>query len=251
MYNPYSLINKTILVTGASSGIGRGIAIECSKLGANVVVTGRNRQRLDETFNNLEGEGHISIVSDLSTQDGIDTIVSSCPLLNGCVNCAGIPKLSTIKHIDRRNLEEIINVNQVAPILLTSLLLKKRILVKGSSIVFIASIGGVFIASNGDGPYAATKGAISGFVKAAAIELSKQKTRVNAICPGLVPTRILELSNKLFSEEDLKKQKYDLYPLGRVGTPEDIAFGAIYLLSDASSWVTGINLVIDGGYCVK
>ncbi len=251
MYNPFSLEGKTILVTGSTSGIGRGIAIESSKMGAKIVVTGRNEERLQETLSQLHGTGHIGIKSDISTQEGIEYLVKECPEVQGLVNSAGIPKLCTVKHIDRKNLEEIINVNEVAPILLTSLLLRKKKLVKGSSIVFIASIGGVLMASNGDGPYAATKGAISGFVKAAAIELAKQKTRVNAICPGLVPTRILNLSNELFSEDELKEQKYGLYPLGRVGTPEDMAYGAIYLLSDASSWVTGINLVIDGGYCVN
>jgi NAD(P)-dependent dehydrogenase (short-subunit alcohol dehydrogenase family) len=248
MNNPFSLDGKTVLVTGASSGIGRGIAIECSKMGAKLVISGRNLERLNETLTDLEGEGHIAIQADLSKQKEIERLVEETPALNGCVHSAGIPKICPVKFIDRMTIEDILNVNTVAPILLTSLLLKKKKLQKKSSIVFISSISGVYIANTGESPYSATKGAISGFVKSAAFELAAQSTRVNSINPGLVPTRILELSNTVFSEEQLKKTMYGRYPLKRVGTPEDIAYGAIYLLSDASSWVTGINLVIDGGY---
>lgn len=250
MYNPFSLEGKTILVTGASSGIGRGIAIECSKMGAKVVVNGRNEQRLNETLEKLEGEGHIALRADLSKQEDIDALVAQCPELNGIVHSAGIPKICAVKHISRDLLEEIVNTNEIAPILLTSGLLKKKKIQKGSSIVFIASMSGVFIANTGEAPYDATKGALAGFTKSAALELATQGTRVNTICPGLVPTSILGLSNEMFSEEQLKETMYGRYPLKRVGKPEDIADGAVYLLSDASSWVTGINLLIDGGYCL-
>ena len=249
-YNPFSLEGKTILVTGASSGIGRGIAVECSKMGAKVVATGRNVERLNETISMLNGEGHTAIATDLSNQEGIDNLVAQCPAINGVVHSAGIPKKKKEKNINRELLEDIVNVNEVAPILLTSALLKKKKLQKRSSIVFIASMSGVFIANTGEAPYDATKGALAGFTKSAAYELAAQGTRVNTICPGLVPTSILGLSNEMFSEEQLKETMYGRYPLKRVGTPEDIANGAIYLLSDASSWVTGINLLIDGGYCL-
>lgn len=250
MYNPFSLEGKTVLVTGASSGIGRGIAVECSKMGAKVVINGRNQERLQKTFDQLEGEGHIQIVADLSKQDDIERLANEVPELNGFVNSAGIPKICPVKRIDRQTLEEIMNVNAFGPILLTSQLLRKKKLQKKSSIVLIASISGVCMANTGEGPYAATKAALAGYTKTAAFELAAQGTRVNTICPGLVPTEILTLSNEMFSEEQLKDTMYSRYPLKRVGTPEDIANGAIYLLSDASSWVTGINLVIDGGYTV-
>ena len=250
MYNPFSLEGKTVLVTGASSGIGRGIAVECSKMGAKVVINGRNKERLQKTFDQLEGEGHIQIVADLSVQEDIERLANEVPELNGFVNSAGIPKICPVKRIDRQTLEEIMNVNAFGPILLTSQLLRKKKLQKKSSIVLIASISGVCMANTGEGPYAATKAALSGYTKTAAFELAAQGTRVNTICPGLVPTEILTLSNEMFSEDQLKETMYGRYPLKRVGTPEDIANGAIYLLSDASSWVTGINLVIDGGYTV-
>lgn len=250
MYNPFTLKEKTILVTGASSGIGRGIAIECSKMEAKVVINGRNEKRLNETFSQLKGEGHLAICADFSKQDGIDALVEQCPDLNGVIHSAGIPKICGVKHIDRSLLEDIVNVNEIAPILLTSGLLKKKKIQKKSSIVFIASISGVYIANTGEAPYSTTKGALAGFTKGAAFELAAQGTRVNTICPGLVPTSILDLSNEMFSEEQLKETMYERYPLKRVGTPEDIAYAAIYLLSDASTWVTGINLLIDGGYCL-
>jgi NAD(P)-dependent dehydrogenase (short-subunit alcohol dehydrogenase family) len=250
MYNPFSLEGKTVLVTGASSGIGRGIAVECSKMGAKVVINGRNQERLQKTFDQLEGEGHIQIVADLSKQEDIERLANEAPELNGFVNSAGIPKICPVKRIDRQTLEEIMNVNAFGPILLTSQLLRKKKLQKKSSIVLIASISGVCMANTGEGPYAATKAALAGYTKTAAFELAAQGTRVNTICPGLVPTEILTLSNEMFSEDQLKETMYGRYPLKRVGTPEDIANGAIYLLSDASSWVTGINLVIDGGYTV-
>jgi len=250
MYNPFSLEGKTVLVTGASSGIGRGIAVECSKMGAKVVINGRNKERLQKTFDQLEGEGHIQIVADLSKQEDIERLANEVPELNGFVNSAGIPKICPVKRIDRQTLEEIMNVNAFGPILLTSQLLRKKKLQKKSSIVLIASISGVCMANTGEGPYAATKAALAGYTKTAAFELAAQGTRVNTICPGLVPTEILTLSNEMFSEDQLRETMYGRYPLKRVGTPEDIANGAIYLLSDASSWVTGINLVIDGGYTV-
>ena len=249
-YNPFSLEGKTILVTGASSGIGRGISVECSKMGAKMVINGRNMDRLNETLALLEGEGHIAIQADLSKQEEIDKLVDQCPELNGVVHSAGIPKICNVKNIKRDLLEEIVNVNEIAPILLTSALLKKKKIQKKSSIVFIASMSGVFIANTGEAPYSTTKGALSGFTKGAAFELAAQGTRVNTICPGLVPTSILGLSNEMFSEEQLKETMYGRYPLKRVGTPEDIAYAAIYFLSDASTWVTGINMLIDGGYCL-
>lgn len=250
MYNPFSLEGKTILVTGASSGIGRGIATECSKMGSKVVINGRNEHRLNETLSQLEGEGHIAIRADLSDQEGIDVLIEKCPSLNGVVHSAGIPQMCPVKHIDRETITEILNINSITPILLNSILLRKKVLQKKSSIVFISSISGVCVGNVGEATYSTSKGAISGYMKSAAYELASQGSRVNSINPGLVPTRILELSNDVFSAEQLEETTKGKYPLKRYGTPEDIAYAAIYLLSDASSWVTGINLVVDGGYTI-
>ena len=247
-YNPFSLEGKTILITGASSGIGRGIAVECSKIGAKLVISGRNEKRLQDTLSQLQGEGHLALQADLSTQEGVDALVEQCPPINGFVPCAGIPKMQSVKHINRKDLEEIVWINQEVPIILTTELLKKKKLQKKSSIVFIASLSGIFVANMGESIYSTTKAAISGFAKGAALELAAQGTRVNTICPGLVPTSILEMSNEMFSEAQLMESTKGKYPLRRLGKPEDMAYAAIYLLSDASDWVTGINMKVDGGY---
>ena len=153
-----------------------------------------------------------------------------------------------MKHISRKDIIDIVEINEIVPILLMSTLLRKKKLQKKSSIVFIASLSGIFVANAGDSLYSTTKGAISGFAKGAALELAAQGTRVNTLCPGLTPTSILEQSKELFSMEHLMKSTKGKFPLNRLGKPEDIAYAAIYLLSDASSWVTGINMKLDGGY---
>lgn len=247
MHNPFTLQDKTILVTGASSGIGQCVSIVCSKMKARLVITGRNEDRLNETYEKLTGEGHRAVIADLSTQEGVDYLVSNCELLDGVVHCAGIPKICPIKRLNRGLLYDIVNTNELAPILLTAALLKNSKLQKQSSIVFIASIAGVFRAGSvGDSDYSATKGALSGFAMTAAKELGPQGIRVNTICPAVVETPILANSYNMMTEEEIKK-KLSSYPLRRFGRPEDVANGVVYLLSDASSWVTGINLAIDGG----
>lgn len=249
--NPFSLNGKKILVTGASSGIGRGIAISCAQMGATLILNGRNEDRLQETLNMLEGEGHTVVVSDLSTQEGIDYLADTLPEIQGWVNSAGIPKVSPIKYFTREDVEEILNVNAVSSMLLLSKLLKKKKLKRGASVVLISAVTGAFVGSKGDTSYCASKGAVNGFMKGAALELAPQGIRVNSINPGLVPTNILNLANELAGEEHHTEIMMDRYPLNRLGTPEDIGNGAVYLLSDASAWVTGTNLVIDGGYLLN
>ena len=251
MMNPFSLEGKKILVTGSSSGIGRGIAVECARMGAQVILNGRDESRLKETLALMEGDGHQILVADLSRQEEIERLVAEVPALDGCVLCAGIPQICPVKHFKRQDVEEIFNINAVAPIMITSGLLKRKKISKGSSIVLIEAIVGVFVGSRGDVSYNASKAALNGFLKGSALELAGQGIRVNAINPGLVPTNILNLNNKMFEDTHLTDTLIDRYPLKRFGTPEDIAYGAVYLLSDASSWVTGTNLVIDGGFILN
>lgn len=251
MMNPFSLEGKTILVTGASSGIGRGIATECSKMGAKVILNGRNVERLQETLDKMEGEGHQIIVADIAKQEEIDRLVAELPVLDGCVLCAGIPQVCPVKHFKRQDIEDIFSVNTFAPIMITSSLVKKKKIHKGSSVVLIESVSGVFVGTKGDVSYNASKAALNGFLKGSALEMAGQGIRINAINPGLVPTNILNLSNEMFAESHHTDIMVESYPLKRYGTPEDIAYGAIYLLSDASSWVTGTNMVIDGGYLLN
>lgn len=251
MNNPFSLEGKTILVTGASSGIGRGIAIACAQMGARLILNGRNEQRLKETLAMLEGCGHDILVADLSKQSDLEMIVEKLPEIQGWVNSAGIPKVCPIKNFKRSDVEDILNVNSLSTMMLLSMLLKSKKIKKGTSIVFVSAVTGAFVGSRGDTSYCASKGAINGFMKGAALELASYGIRVNSINPGLVPTNILELSNSMSGESHHVEIMQDRYPLGRLGTPTDMGYGAVYLLSDVSSWVTGTNLVIDGGYLLN
>lgn len=245
MNNPFSLEGKTILVTGASSGIGKATAIECSRLGAKVVVTGRNEERLNQTLAELEGEGHQAIVADLSSEEGINALVDQCPQMDGLVNNAGSTIMVPTQFISREKLMQVLEVNTVAPIMLTQQLLKKKKLGKGASVVITDSISGVKIASPGNVLYSTSKSAINGFVKNAALDLASKNIRVNAVCPGMIDTHILDNGSVTAEdvEADMKK-----YPLRRYGKPEEVAYAIIYFLSDASGFTTGANLVIDGGF---
>ena len=248
MYNPYSLEGKTILVTGASSGIGKAAAIEMSKMGAKVIITARNEERLTQTLSELEGKGHQMVLCDLSNESAIDKMVGELPEIQGLVNNAGYTKLLPVQFISLSDINSILQVNTVAPMILLQKLIKKKKLKKGSSIVFTSSMAGLGSSSVGNSMYTASKGAISAFIRCVALELAPKNIRVNAVCPAMVDTGILDSGTvtKEQLEEDMKN-----YPLGRYGNPNDIAWAMIYLLSDASSWVTGDNLVIDGGVTLK
>lgn len=245
MNNPFSLNDKTILVTGASSGIGRAIAIESSKLGANVIITGRNEDHLQETFNSLAGIGHIQLIADLSKTDELIQLVDKLPLLDGCVNNAGITKTVPVQFINSHLLDEVFDINAFAPILLTQQLIKRRKIVKGGSIVFTSSVSGVLCSALASSLYSSSKGAINGFIKGAALDLALKQIRVNSVNPGMITTGIFDEGR--ITDEQLNEDKMR-YPLKRYGTPEEVAYAVIYLLSDASRWVTGTGIVIDGGY---
>lgn len=250
MFNPFSLEGKTILVTGASSGLGRAIAIQCSKMGAKVVITARNAERLSDTFSMLIGEGHLLVRADITIEEDVERLAESCPTLDGCVHCAGIPQVKALKFVNRKLLEDTLQINTIAPIVITTSLLKKRKISKGGSVLFLASISGVTVGDPGIAAYATSKGALTGFIKSAALALAPQGIRVNTISPGIVPTSMFESTTDQSISENLEESVVTSYPLGRLGLPSDIANGAIYLLSDASSWVTGINLTIDGGFSI-
>jgi NAD(P)-dependent dehydrogenase (short-subunit alcohol dehydrogenase family) len=248
VYNPFSLENKTILVTGASSGIGRATAIECSKMGAKVVITGRNAERLNETFLQLLGDEHLQIVVDLQDTAQLQVLIETISGINGLVHCAGLTKNIPFQFASRENLDEVMNVNFYAPAELSRLLIKSKKINKGSSIVFISSVSGVICSSPASAIYSASKGAINGLVKAMALDLAPKKIRVNCVCPGVIETAIFNAG--VVSEEQLEENK-NQYPLKRFGQPEEVAYSVVYLLSDASQWVTGTNLLIDGGLTLQ
>lgn len=245
MYNPYQLTGKTILVTGASSGIGRATAVECSRLGAKVVMTARNRERLEQTLNVLEGNGHQIITCDISDNAERESLVEQCPSIDGLVNNAGIGDgYKTLKFIKHEMLEDVLQTNTNGPILLLSSLVKHKKLKKFSSVVFTSSVSGLGGGSVGNGMYAASKGALCAFVPVAAKELAHLKIRVNAVCPDMIKTS-MNAADTITEEQNNENMKQ--YPLGRWGSPEEVAWAIIYLLSDASAFTSGINLRINGG----
>lgn len=249
-YNPYSLAGKTILVTGAGSGIGRATSVECSKLGARLVLVDINEQGLADTMALLAQPEleHLSYTVNLCDEEAIADMVGKIPVLDGVSNNAGITKLVPLQFISVDDFERIHKVNLLAPILLTKYLVKKKKIAKGGSIVFTASVGGVFFASFGSTIYATSKCGVDGYMRTAALELAPKGIRCNSVNPGMVETPLINRGQ--ITDEQHEKDKEN-YPLGRYGKPEDVAFATIYLLSDASCWMTGTALKIDGGLTLK
>lgn len=243
MNNPFTLEGKTVLVTGASSGIGRSIAIWCSKVGATVIINGRNEQKLSETFSCMEGKDHLISVGDLTISKGLKDLVDTLPKLDGVVHCAGLGQRILCKMATENDVDSVMNVNFKGPVLLQSELLQQKKINKNASIVFIASIAS-WSPSIGNSFYSASKGAIISYANCLSLELAPRGIRVNCISPAMVWTDLI--LNDGVSEEKLKEDE-DNYPLKRYGKPEDIAYLAIYMLSDASSWMTGSNVAITGG----
>lgn len=242
-FNPFTLEGKTILVTGASSGIGRGIAIACSKMGASVIVNGRNEQRLSETMSEMEGDDNLSLAADLSDNVELAEMVAKLPKLDGIVHCAGIGQRVLCKQLQESDLDNMMNVNFKAPVMLQTEILKQKKINKSASIVFIASIA-CDSPTIGNAMYSASKGAIISYANCLALELAPRLIRVNCILPAMIWTDLIFKGG--ITEEELREDEKK-YPLKRYGKPEDIANLSIYLLSDASSWMSGSSIRITGG----
>ena len=242
-FNPFTLEGKTILVTGASSGIGRGIAIACSKMGATVIINGRNEQRLAETMTEMQGEENLSLAADLSDSNSLTGMVSRLPKLDGIVHCAGIGQRVLCKQLQEADLDTMMDVNFKAPVMLQTEILKQKKINKGASIVFIASIASDS-PSIGNAVYSASKGAIISYANCLALELAPRLIRVNCILPAMIWTDLILKGG--ITEEELKEDEKK-YPLKRYGNPEDIANLSIYLLSNAAAWMTGSSIKITGG----
>ena len=246
-YNPYTLSGKRILITGASSGIGRATAIECAKLGSICILCGRNETRLQETLKSLEGANHSYVVADLTTEDGRAAIVLQSGQIDGVVCNAGINKTAPVYFLKSDEIDEVFDTNIKAPMMLIHDLLSKRCLKAKSSLVFTSSIDASTPAIS-TAAYGASKAALTNFMKLCAKELAPRQIRSNAVMPGMVETPIL--SEMHMTDEELQNDKQQ-YPLKRYGRPEEIAWAIIYLLSDAAAWVTGSVLTIDGGCSIR
>lgn len=252
MYNPYSLEGKTILVTGASSGIGQATAIECSKLGANVIVTARNEERLQQTFKTLDvtlGQKHKMVTADLSTSGGINVLLNSLSSIDGLSSNVGIGNgIVPIKFVKEDDLHSIMQSNTFSHVDLTKLLFKKKLLNSNASCVFTVSIAGTRYWTPGYTIYGMSKAALESFVKFASIEFAGKGIRCNNVCPGMIETPLINISELT---EESKNDDVNKYLLKRYGKPEEVARTITFLLSEASSFITGTSIVVDGGLTVN
>lgn len=252
-FNPFSLANKRILITGASSGIGKATAIACSKMGANIILAGRDLKRLSETHDTLFPGRHFYISADLTNYGKIEPIISECVekygKFDGLVHSAGLEISAPIQFLEPTHYEKLLSINLISGFELAKIITKRKYFNSaGGSVVFISSIRGV-VGMETSIAYSCSKGAIISGVRSMALEMAKKNIRVNSISPSIVET---ELTRKLFEQisDESQSEMLKNHPLG-FGKPEDVAYACIYLLSDTSGWITGSNLVVDGGYSAK
>lgn len=243
MYNPYSLEGKTILITGAASGIGKATSIESSKLGAKIVAVDLNAEGLEALKPQLEGEGHRYFAGNLCHEDFLKRLGEETPDLDGVFLCAGVSDTTPVKFISEEKIQRVFDVNLTAPIMMLKQFLLKKKIKKGGSLVWMSSYGAEKV-EPGLGIYAASKSAVNGIMRAYAKELVSRKIRSNSIMPMMIRTELLNTLHSI-SDKDLEKQEA-MYPLG-FGNPNDVAYAAIYLFSDASRWITGTQIKMDGG----
>ena len=241
---PFTLEQKNILVSGGSSGIGKATSILCALLGAQVSIVGRDIDRLNDTLSGMEGQGHKNYSMDLTNEENIKELVEYLPNLDGAVFCAGKGLTLPVQFCSRKQFNDIFEINFFSTVELIRTLYKKKKLNRNASLVLLASMGGTQIYSGGNSIYGTSKAALNSFMKFAAKEFSTRGIRVNSVCPGMVDTPFIHRGT--ISEEQLKEDA-KRYPLKRYGTPNDIANAIVFLLSDASSWITGTSLTIDGG----
>ena len=247
--NPFSLEGKLILVTGASSGIGRATAIECSRMGGRVVLVARRKAELEETLCMMSGQGHEIVAADLLLGEELGPwlmeLAGKHGPFNGLVHSAGISAIMPIKATSERTYRDTMSINLDTSYWLIKGFRQKKVHAPVSSVVLLGSVSGT-MGTAGLTAYCASKGALIGLAKAAALELVADNVRVNVISPAWVRTAMVDEAWRYLTP--INKQKIEAaHPMG-LGQPEDVAYAAVYLLSDASRWVTGVNLPVDGGY---
>lgn len=241
--------NKQILVVGGSAGIGKRTALDLAKSGAAISIIGRNTIRVNETLQELNDINssvkHIGHIFDLVNIASISNLVNALGSYNGLVFSAGIQKIAPLQYISNQDFAEVQYVNSFAPFYLIRDLVKSKKIKKEASIVLVSSVSGAKIGSKGLISYATSKSALVGMSKSLALELARQKIRVNCVLPGMIKDTLLNNTSN-FSEEQLSEDKKK-YPLGDYGTCEDVSNAICFLLSDLSKYITGAELVIDGG----
>ncbi len=253
MSSPFFLDNKNIIITGASSGIGRQCAISCSQMGANLILIARNEDRLRETYNRLEPGKHLYYSQDITKFNALELFirdsVSNIGKISGFIHAAGAERTLPFKIMRPEYYEDLFSINVISGFEIARIISNKSYLdASGASFVFIASVMG-YLGQTGKVGYCSSKGALLSGMKAIALELINRKIRVNCISPGIIET---DMTNKLFENipESSKEEILKMHPMG-FGKPEDVANACIFLLSDAAKWITGTNLIVDGGYSAR
>lgn len=247
MYNPFSIDGKTILVTGAASGMGKATALTCAMMGAKVIAADYNQDGLDSTMQELSAGEHLSYIINLADANSWHCLIDETPAIDGVASCAGIANMNPFTFVSKEELDRVMQVNFMGPVMLVNQLLKKKKINKGASIVFVSSVDGPKVVHAGNSVYSASKSALVGMAKNMAIDLASKKIRVNCVLPGTTDTPLIHTPNVT---DDMLAETAKSFPLKRFGTPQDMANAIIYLLSDGSSFVTGTELVVDGGYSI-
>lgn len=252
MINPLDLTGRTILVTGASSGIGSETAILLSKLGARVVLTARKEKGLTKTLALLDSDKHLIAPFELTDFDSIPAFLKEVSIktngLDGLVHCAGIQSTIPLRFLKKSDLHKLFSINVDSAFALIKGFRQKGVCRPNSSIVLLASVIGM-VGQAGLSMYGASKGAIIALTKSAAIELAKDTIRINCIAPALVQTEMIENAHNKLTAEQLTKVAQKS-PLG-IGRPRDVANSIAFLLADTARWITGTTLVVDGGYTAQ
>jgi NAD(P)-dependent dehydrogenase (short-subunit alcohol dehydrogenase family) len=247
--NPMDMKGAAVLVTGASSGIGRETAILLSQLNARVVVSGRNRERLEETLGRMTGDGHLAEPFDLENADAIPNwirgIAGRTGPLGGLAHCAGVHQLLPIQYENAAKIEAVMRTNVTSAVMLVKGYRSRGCAARGSGIVLLSSVA-AFTGDPGISVYAASKAALIGFTRSAALELANDGLRINCIAPANVQTEMLDQLRENVPPEQFEALRRR-HPLG-FGNARDIAYAAAFLLGETGRWITGATLVVDGGY---
>lgn len=240
-----NLAGKNILVTGASSGIGRAAAILFSELNANVIITARRQKELETTLSLMKKNQHLLIPCDATNTDEVKELITQISPIDGWVHCTGKVFPVPVKFIQKKHIDDVFAVNYLSALNLTTELLKQNKLKTFSSIVFISSISTIHPYFGGS-LYVSSKAALEAYAKNLALELAPRKIRVNVLQPALVKTDIYKKTVEA-AVSSAEMHKYEnQYPFG-IGEPIDIANISAFLLSDAAKWITGSFIKMDGG----